>query len=162
MQHSDCRLGEICEQNGTNLRSLLGGSVIKIIYRNGKNVNRISLRRDGWVTTGTTLHLKNILCHKKIKILVSLIKLRALLFFSKGLINIYKSSLATSFNIVQTSSSVNLNLNNFIKEMHRSMLKTCIFTNLETYFQYVDENIKHSIESCSLFFLDPSQVIDEV
>lgn len=50
----------------------------------------------------------------------------------------------------------------FIMEIHRLQLETCIFNETEKFFSFVEENLKGSIEVTVLIFHDPEELIDEV
>lgn len=50
----------------------------------------------------------------------------------------------------------------FIMEIHRLQLETCIFNETEKFFNFVEENLKGSIEVTVMIFHSPDELIDEV
>jgi hypothetical protein len=52
--------------------------------------------------------------------------------------------------------------NEFIMEIHRLQLETCIFNETEKFFNFVEENLKGSIEVTAMIFHSPDELIDEV
>lgn len=52
--------------------------------------------------------------------------------------------------------------NEFIMEIHRLKLETCIFNDREKFFHFVEGNLKGSLEVTALIFHDPNELIDEV
>lgn len=52
--------------------------------------------------------------------------------------------------------------NEFIMEIHRLQLETCIFNETEKFFNFVEENLKGSVEVTLLIFQSPEKLIDEV
>lgn len=52
--------------------------------------------------------------------------------------------------------------NEFIMEIHRLQLETCIFNDRRKFFNFIDKNLKASLEVTSLIFHNPRDLIEEV
>ena len=49
-----------------------------------------------------------------------------------------------------------------IMEIHRLQLQTCIFNETERFFQFIEENLKGSVEVTALIFHKPGSLIQKV
>lgn len=65
----------------------------------------------------------------------------------------------TLLNVDNRKSSA---FNEFIMEIHRLQLETCIFNETKKFFNFVEENLKGSIEVIVMIFHSPDELIDEV
>jgi hypothetical protein len=50
----------------------------------------------------------------------------------------------------------------FIMEIHRLQLQTCIFNDIEKFFKVIDANLKRSLEVTAIIFHNPDDFIQEV
>lgn len=64
--------------------------------------------------------------------------------------------------LLNTDNRKSSAFNEFIMEIHRLKLETCIFNDSEKFFHFVEENLKGSLEVTALIFHDPNELIDEV
>jgi hypothetical protein len=53
-------------------------------------------------------------------------------------------------------------INEFVQEVHKFNMKTCIFTDTEKFFDFVSDNLKGSLEVTSLIFAEPGSILEEV
>lgn len=65
----------------------------------------------------------------------------------------------TLLNVDNRKSSA---FNEFIMEIHRLQLETCIFNETQKFFNFVERNLKGSIEVTVLIFHTPDDLIHEV
>lgn len=52
--------------------------------------------------------------------------------------------------------------NEFIMEIHRRQLETCIFNETRDFFGFIEANLKGSLEITALIFHNPDRLIEEV
>ena len=64
--------------------------------------------------------------------------------------------------LLNTDNRKSSAFNEFIMEIHRLELETCIFNDREKFFHFVEGNLKGSLEVTALIFHDPSELIEEV
>ncbi len=83
--------------------------------------------------------------------------------FVSGLTEISKAQNANSINILASKNSNVTGIDDIVKYIHKSSeLKTCIFYDVEQYFQNIEENQKGFIETTSLIFPKPFRILNEV
>ncbi|KAJ6637314.1 Ionotropic receptor 40a, partial [Pseudolycoriella hygida] len=79
------------------------------------------------------------------------------------LTEISKAQNANSLNIFASENSNITDIDDIIKYVHKSSeLKTCIFYDFEQYLQNVEENQKAFIETTSLIFAEPFDILNEL
>lgn len=65
------------------------------------------------------------------------------------------------FDETENNSAV-INITDFLEQMHKSDLKTSIFTKIENYFQFIEKNQIQSMETVSIIFSNPANIIKDV
>lgn len=53
-------------------------------------------------------------------------------------------------------------INEFIQQVHKLNLKTCVFDDTKLFYKFVDDNLKGSVEVTSLIFAEPFEILEEV
>lgn len=69
---------------------------------------------------------------------------------------------AKTITLLNVDNRKTIAFNEFIMEIHRLELETCIFNESEKFFNFVEENLKGSIEVTVMIFHSPDELIDEV
>lgn len=64
--------------------------------------------------------------------------------------------------ILKTGYKNSTEFNEFILEIHRHPLKTCIFNEVRSLFKFIESNLKGSLEVAILIFNDPRKFIPKV
>lgn len=54
------------------------------------------------------------------------------------------------------------NVDAFLRTMHESSIRTSVFTDMQRYFAYIEQNYVDSVETTSLIFSRPDYFVNEV
>lgn len=83
--------------------------------------------------------------------------------FAIAFSEILQANGCTSIVIFIKKRSKTRKLNELIQELHKISLPTYLFVDrIETYFDFIDARIKASVETSSLIFSKPDEIIDEI
>lgn len=84
-------------------------------------------------------------------------------FAVSGLIEISKALQTNSLTVLAPfNSNKNINMNAFLKEMFKSNMQTCIFTDLSKYLEYIRRCQDQSVATSSLIFDNPKRIVPQV
>lgn len=64
--------------------------------------------------------------------------------------------------ILNIENKNSLEFNEFIMEIHRLRLQTCIFNESESFFKFIGSNLKGYVEVTALVFHNPNKLIPQV
>ena len=82
---------------------------------------------------------------------------------SKALSEIFRGlKMSRTVAILKTGYKNSTEFNEFILEIHRHPLKTCIFNEVRSFFKFIESNLKGSLEVAILIFNDPRKFIPKV
>lgn len=64
--------------------------------------------------------------------------------------------------ILNSENRKSSSFNELIMEIHRFQIQTCIFNETETFFKFIEQNLKASLEVSALIFHKPDLLIQKV
>lgn len=69
---------------------------------------------------------------------------------------------ASTITILNVDNNKSTQFNEFIMEIHRFSLQTCIFNDTRKFFKFIDTNLKGSVEVTAIIFHNPEDLIPQV
>jgi hypothetical protein len=80
-----------------------------------------------------------------------------------GLTEIIKGHKVKSLVILVNNNTVKPGkINEFIKELHKENIQSCIFYDKDKYFNHVQTSLEGSMETTSIIFSTPANILDEI
>lgn len=86
----------------------------------------------------------------------------SLLFSLSGLSEICKGLVTNYLTIVAMNGTNITDIDEFLRKMHESNIRTSIFNDMQRYLDYIEQNYVDSVETTSLIFAEPDAFVNEV